>query len=147
MQFYWGFPRGLVVRHCLPMQEMQETWVQPLGRGDLLEKETATYSSILAGKFHGPRSLVGYKELDMTEHTCTHTHTHNFIYKIIYVYDLYVSNNINYFKHTSLFFGHVTLQGRHDLWVVLLLKMITGQCFFPFYGYTTLRASGRKRIW
>ena len=46
-----------------------------------------------------------------------------------------MSNNINYFKHTSLFFGHVTLQGRHDLWVVLLLKMITGQCFFPFYGY------------
>ena len=75
------------------------------------------------------------------------THTHNFIYKIIYVYDLYVSNNINYFKHTSLFFDHVTLQGRHDLWVVLLLKMITGHWFFPFYGYTTLGASGRKRIW
>ena len=42
---------------------------------DPLEKEMATHSSILAWKFHGQRSLVGYsawghKELDMTE--CTH---------------------------------------------------------------------------
>ena len=27
---------------------MQETWVQPLGQEDLLEKEIATHSSILA---------------------------------------------------------------------------------------------------
>ena len=50
MQFYWGFPGSLVVRHHLPVQEMQETWVQPLGQEDLLEKETATHSSILAWK-------------------------------------------------------------------------------------------------
>ena len=31
---------------CLPT--MQETWVQSLSREDLLEKETATHSSILA---------------------------------------------------------------------------------------------------
>ena len=31
---------------CLPT--MQETWVQPLGWEDLLEKEMATHSSILA---------------------------------------------------------------------------------------------------
>ena len=30
------------------MQETQETWVRSLGRDDLLEKEMATYSSILA---------------------------------------------------------------------------------------------------
>ena len=30
------------------MQEMQETWVQYLGWEDPLEKEMATYSSILA---------------------------------------------------------------------------------------------------
>ena len=29
---------------------MQETWVQPLGQEDLLEKEMATHSSILAWK-------------------------------------------------------------------------------------------------
>ena len=30
------------------MQEMQETWVQSLGREDPLEEEMATHSSILA---------------------------------------------------------------------------------------------------
>ena len=51
---------------------MQETLVQFLGQEDLQEKEMATCSSILAWRFHGQRSLVGYspwgwKELDMTE--------------------------------------------------------------------------------
>ena len=36
------------LRISLPMQEMQETWVQCLGREDLLEKEMANLSSILA---------------------------------------------------------------------------------------------------
>ena len=39
-----------------------------------MEEEMATYSSILAGKFHGERTLVGcslwgHKELEATEHT------------------------------------------------------------------------------
>ena len=42
------------------MQEIQETQVQSLGWEDLLEEEMATHFSILAGKFHGQRSLVGY---------------------------------------------------------------------------------------
>ena len=33
---------------CLPMQEMQEMWVQSLGGEDPLEKELATHSGILA---------------------------------------------------------------------------------------------------
>ena len=36
------------------------TRVQSLGRKDLLEKDMATHSSILPGKSHGWRSLVGY---------------------------------------------------------------------------------------
>ena len=41
----------------------------------------AICSIFLSGKFHGQKSLMGYsprggKELDTTEHTCTHTHTH-----------------------------------------------------------------------
>ena len=36
------------VKHLPAMQEMQETWVQSLGREDPLEKELATRSSILA---------------------------------------------------------------------------------------------------
>ena len=36
---------------CLPtMPTVWETWVQSLGREDILEKETATHSSILAWK-------------------------------------------------------------------------------------------------
>ena len=38
---------------------MQETKVQSLDREDPLEKEMATYSSILPGVFHGQRSLAG----------------------------------------------------------------------------------------
>ena len=39
---------------------MQEILVQSLGQEDPLEKEMATHSSILPGKSHGWRSLVGY---------------------------------------------------------------------------------------
>ena len=39
---------------------MRETRVQSLGRENLLEKEMAMHSSILAGESHGWRSLVGY---------------------------------------------------------------------------------------
>jgi len=45
--------------------------VRSLDGEDPLEKGMATHSSILAGEFHGQRSLVGYsswgrKELDST---------------------------------------------------------------------------------
>ena len=61
-----------------------ETWVQSLGREDLLEKEMVTHSVFLPGKSHGRRSLVGYspwgrKESDVTEQlhfTFTHVHTY-----------------------------------------------------------------------
>ena len=43
---------------CLPT--MWETQVRSLGQEDPLEKGMATHSSILAGEFHGQRSLVGY---------------------------------------------------------------------------------------
>ena len=63
-----GFPGGTVVK-SLPA--MQETWVQSLGQEDPLEEEMPTHSSILAGKSHGQRNLMGYspwggKELDTT---------------------------------------------------------------------------------
>ena len=44
-----GFPGGTSgKRTCLPMQETQQTWVQPLGGEDPLEKGMATHSSIHA---------------------------------------------------------------------------------------------------
>ena len=56
------------------MQDMLETQVQLLGQEDLLEKEMATHSSILAWRIPWKGSLVGYspwglKESDATEHT------------------------------------------------------------------------------
>ena len=54
---FFGFPGGSVVKN-LPAK--QETWVQSLCWKDPLEKEIATHSVFLAGKSHGPRSLVGY---------------------------------------------------------------------------------------
>ena len=52
-------------------------WFQSLGQVDPLEKEMATHSRILPGKFHGQRSLAGYspwggKELGMTERPSTY---------------------------------------------------------------------------
>ena len=40
-----GFPGGSVIKNPLPRKE---TWVPSLGQEDPLEKEMATYSSILA---------------------------------------------------------------------------------------------------
>ena len=42
------------------MSAMQEIQVQILGQEDSLEKEMATHSSILAVKYQGWRSVVGY---------------------------------------------------------------------------------------
>ena len=38
----------IVVKTYLPMQEIQEVWVESLGQEDPLEEEMATHSSILA---------------------------------------------------------------------------------------------------
>ena len=45
---YVGFPGGSVGKNPPAVQEMQETWVQSLGREDPLEKKMVTHSSILA---------------------------------------------------------------------------------------------------
>ena len=54
------------------MPAMQETWVQSLGREIPWRREWQPMPVFLLGKFHGPRSLVGYSpygcdESDMTE--------------------------------------------------------------------------------
>ena len=61
---------------------MWETWIQPLGWEDSLEKEMATTPVFLPGKSHRQRSLVGnspwsHKELDMTEQIHFHFHKTN----------------------------------------------------------------------
>ena len=73
-----GFPCGSVVENLPALQEPQETQVWSLGEEGCLERKMASHSSILAGKFHGQRRLVGYspwghKELDTGEWLSTHT--------------------------------------------------------------------------
>ena len=53
---------------CLPT--MQETWAQSLSGEDLLEKEMATHSNILAGEIP-PTEEPGVAESDITEHAHT----------------------------------------------------------------------------
>ena len=71
---------SLVAQTVKSLLAMQETWVQSLSREDLLEKEMAIHSNILAGKSHRWRSLAGQspwslKESDTTERL-THTHAY-----------------------------------------------------------------------
>ena len=63
---------SLVAQLVKSLSTMQETWVQPLGWEDPLERGMATHSSRIAWRIHGQRSLAGYilwghKELDTTE--------------------------------------------------------------------------------
>ena len=63
---------SLVAQMVKSLPAMQETWVQSLGQEDLLEKEMATHSSILAWKIpwtEEPGGLhpMGLLELDTTE--------------------------------------------------------------------------------
>ena len=69
-----GFPGGTVVKN--PRANVGEAGdaASIPGTGRSPEEGVATHSSVLPGKFHGQRSLVGYspwgcKELDMTGHT------------------------------------------------------------------------------
>ena len=63
---------SLVVQRLKQLAAMWETWVQPLGWEDPLEKEMATHSSILAWRIPWTEELgglqsTGRKESDMTE--------------------------------------------------------------------------------
>ena len=55
---------SLVAQTVKCLLAMWEIWVQPLGHEDPLDKEMATHSNTLPGKFHGLRSLVGYSPWD-----------------------------------------------------------------------------------
>ena len=66
-----GFPGGSVVMNPPSEQEMQ---VQSLGQEDILEKEIATHSSILAWRIPRTKELgrlhsMGSQESDTTEAT------------------------------------------------------------------------------
>ena len=73
--FHLPYPRGLgaslIAQLIKNLPAMQETWAQPLGREDLLEKEMAAHSSILAWRIPwteepGRLQSTGSKESDTT---------------------------------------------------------------------------------
>ena len=62
---------SLVAQLVKNLPAMQETWVQFLGQEEPLEKEMATYSSIIAWRIPwteepGRLQSMGLQELDMT---------------------------------------------------------------------------------
>ena len=64
-----GFPGGSVVKNQPVKQEMQKMLVQSLGLEDLLEKEMATHSSILAWEIpwsEEPRGLQSMESQSWT---------------------------------------------------------------------------------
>ena len=83
------------VKRLPTMPTMWEIWVQSLGQEDLLEKEMATHSSILARKSHGWWNLVGYspwgcKESDTTEQFHFTYMVQPHLYSVLYIiYILY----------------------------------------------------------
>ena len=58
-----GFPGVSVVKNSPAMQEAQETRVRSLGQEDPLEKEMATYSSLLAWKIPWTEQLGGLQSM------------------------------------------------------------------------------------
>ena len=61
---YWSFRASLVAQQLKRLPAMQETRVQSLGWEDTLEKEMATYSSILAWRISWTEEPGGGQSLD-----------------------------------------------------------------------------------
>ena len=59
------------------MPVIPETWVPPLGWEYPLEKEMATHSSVLPGKFHGQKTPAGYSPRGRTEAATAEQLTHS----------------------------------------------------------------------
>ena len=63
------------LRICLPIQEMQEPQLQPLGWEDALDKEMPTHSSILAREISWTEEAGGLQSWDHKELDTTDMHT------------------------------------------------------------------------
>ena len=61
-----GFPGGSVDKEsACQCREMQETWVQSLGREDLLEEVMATHSSVLVWRFPWTEEPCGLQSVGL----------------------------------------------------------------------------------
>ena len=73
---------SLVAQLVKNLPAVQETQVPSLGWQDPLEKEMATHSSILAGKSHGQKSLVGCSPWGHKESGTTGQLTLTYLYSL-----------------------------------------------------------------
>ena len=73
---------SLVAQTVKRLPTMRETWVQSLGREDLLEKEMVTHSSILAWKIPWSEKPVGYRPWDRKESDTTEQ-LHSLHYRLV----------------------------------------------------------------
>ena len=73
-----------MVRICLPMQRLQETWVRFLNGADSLEKQTATHSSTVAWEIPWTEEPGGLQsmelESDMTDQLNKNNYLHYFFF-------------------------------------------------------------------
>ena len=84
LEDFLGFPGGTSgKRICLPVQEMEEMWVQSLGRKDPLEKKMAIHSSILACKIPWTEEPSGLQSMGLQtvrhDRLTQYTHTEQFL--------------------------------------------------------------------
>ena len=62
---YIGLPFSLMAQLVKNLPAMQDTWVQSLGREDLLEKEMTTHSSILAWRISWTEEPGGLQSMEL----------------------------------------------------------------------------------
>ena len=134
---------------------VQKTWVWSLSGEDPLEKEMTTHSSILAGEFHGQRSLVGYspwggKRIRHNWATNTHTQLQNSLafpslppaiglfaenvlfFTILFLLRIYLSRDIQKNYCLLKMLKIVPLWWKCMLPVDFILLLIFRNCFFKF---------------
>ena len=74
-----GFPGSSAVKNRPAMQELQEMWIQSLGREDPLEEDMATHSSFLAWRIpwmEEPGGLQSRGAAKTWTQLSSHTHTY-----------------------------------------------------------------------
>ena len=63
VDWWTGFPGGSVVKNLPAVQELQEMWVQSLGREDALEEGMATHSNIFAWRIPWTEDAGGLQSI------------------------------------------------------------------------------------
>ena len=100
--------KKIKIKHCLPMQETEETWVGSLGGEDPLKEGIPTHSSILAWRIswtEGPGRLrsMGLQRVGHNWSNLAHTHAHmcNLQLAFKYMWFLHIHGSASVDQSTS----------------------------------------------